>query len=105
ATLLQQHGAPAGSVGMNFELPGVDGEMYTLTSLRGKRTLLIFIASDCPHSLRLLPALAKLPLAAEQNDLRIAIISTGSMDANRTLAERFALRFPVLVQAQREVAD
>ena len=103
--LLQQHGAPAGSVGMNFELPAVDGNNYTLTLLKGKRTLLIFIAHDCPHSLSLFPALNQLPLAPGQPDLHIAIISTGDFDENRALVERFAIPFPVLVQQGNEVAS
>jgi peroxiredoxin len=103
--LLLQYGAPAGSVGMNFELPAVDGNQYTLTLLKGTRTLLIFIAHDCPHSLSLLPALSQLPLAPGQDDLHIAIISTGGMAENRALVERFAIPFPVLVQERNEVAD
>lgn len=103
--LLNQHGAPAGSVAMNFELPAVDGASYTLTLLKGKRTLLIFIAVDCPHSLQLLPALAELPPASGADDLHIAIISTGEMAANRALVERFGIPFPVLVQEKHEVAD
>ena len=103
ATLAQQ-GAPAGSVGMNFELPAVDGKNYTLTMLKGKRTLVIFIAPDCPYSLGLFPSLNQLPLAHDQDDLRVAIISTGDMAANRALVERFAIPFPVLVQERNEVA-
>lgn len=99
-----QRGAPAGSVGMNFELPDLDGSLQTLTLLRGKLTLLIFIAPDCAQSVALLPELAKLPLTTP-DDLHIVLISTGDPDANRLLAERSSITFPLLLQNDREVAD
>jgi peroxiredoxin len=102
STLLMQRGAPAGSVGMNFELPSLDGTRLTLTLLRGKRTLLVFIAPDCPQSAALLPELARL---APSDDLRIAFISTGDPEANRALAERAGITMPLLLQENREVAD
>ena len=104
ATVLMQRGAPAGSVGMNFELPSLDGTNLTLTLLRGKRTLLIFIAPDCPHSAALLPELAKVP-HDPAGDLHIAIISTGDPQANQELAERSGIDLPYLLQKDREVAD
>jgi len=103
ATLVQR-GAPAGSVGMNFELPVLDGTTTTLTLLRGKRTLLIFIAPDCPQSAALLPELAKLPRPTS-DELHIVLISTGDPHANRMLTERSGITFPLLLQNNREVAD
>lgn len=103
-TLLMQRGAPAGSVGMNFELPDLDGINTTLTMLRGRRTLLVFIAPDCPQSAALLPELARLSLPTS-GELHIALISTGEPQANRLLVERSGVRFPLLLQQDREVAD
>jgi hypothetical protein len=54
---LFQYGAPPGSVGMNFELPSLLGEKWTLTRLKGRRLLLIFLSPTCPHSQALLSAL------------------------------------------------
>ncbi|HVX29460.1 MAG TPA: TlpA disulfide reductase family protein, partial [Nitrolancea sp.] len=101
---LMRSGAPAGSIGMNFELPDLNGKLSTLTMLRGARTLLIFIAPDCPHSAALLPELARLPIVSS-DELQIVLISTGKAEVNRALVERAGITFPVLLQRDSEVAD
>ncbi len=102
---LFEHGAPPGSVAMNFELRGVDGEQYTFTRLKRDRTMLIFIAPDCERSRGLLDSLARLPIDLDQPHFRIALISTGTMAENESLARSFNLHVPLLVQERDEVDD
>ena len=100
----QRTGFPRGSVAMNFELPGIDGNHYTFTSLKRERTLLIFIAPDCEQSRVLLQALNDLQLNLDPPECRIALISTGSFNDNQELAREFGLDIPLLVQEREEVS-
>jgi len=97
------HGAPSGSVAMNFELPGIDGLHYTFTSLKRDRTLLIFIEPDCDQSRALLCALAELKMDLDPPNCRIALISAGSFNENQRLAQEFGLNIPLLIQERDEV--
>jgi peroxiredoxin len=101
---LMERGLPAGSICTNFDLPSLDGARYSLTQFRGRRTLLIFISPDCPQSASLLQELAKLP-SPTPDDFQIVLISSGDPAPNRLLAERTGVRFPLLLQTHREVAD
>lgn len=101
---LFRYGAPPGSVGMNFELPSLNGTMTTLTQYKGRQVLLIFIAPDCPHSRSMLPALARLPADPSPDQPVIVIISHGDLTENRRIMEQYGIRLPVLVQEQNEVS-
>lgn len=101
---LLEHGAPPGSVGMNFELPSLTEERWTLTQLKGRRLLLIFVSPDCPHSQSLLPGLAHLPANPPSPLPLVVIISHGDRETNRRLMERHRVQLPVLLQEQNEVA-
>lgn len=101
---LFEYGAPTGSVGMNFELPSTSGAMCTLTQLKGRRVLLIFIAPDCPASRSMLPGLARLTADPAPEQPQVVIISSGAMDVNRELAEHFQITVPFLVQDRNDVS-
>ena len=101
---LFQFGAPPGSVGMNFELPALDGSSHTLAGMGGRRLLLIFISPTCPSSESLLPALAGLPMEPPPDRPRIVLVSSGDPEANRRLVERYGVRHRVLLQERNEVA-
>lgn len=101
---LFQHGAPPGSVGMNFELPSLAGETWTLTRLKGRRLFLIFFSPSCPHSRSLLPGLAQLPADPPPDLPLVIIVSRGDRETNRRLMERHQVQVPVLLQDQNEVA-
>jgi peroxiredoxin len=102
--VLYAYGAPPGSVAMNFELPAITGDSLTLTRFKGRRTLLIFIAPDCPASQSILPALAGMSTFQPEDQPQIIIVSTGGMDENRALMERYGVTFPVVVQDDNEVS-
>jgi hypothetical protein len=101
---LFQHGAPPGSVGMNFELPSLTGEKWTLTSLKGRRLLLIFFSPSCPHSQSLLPGLAQLPANPPPPLPLTVIVSHGDRTTNLRLMEHHRVQLPVLLQEHNEVA-
>lgn len=103
-TYLLEHGAPPGSVGMNFELPSLSGERWTLTQIKGRRVLLIFISPDCPHSQSLLPGLAQLPANPPSPLPLVVIVSHGDRETNLRLMERHRIQLPVLLQEHNEVA-
>lgn len=97
-------GMPAGSVGMNFELPSLDGTNRTLTMYKGRRVLLIFISGDCNHSVALLPALTSLPVDPAPDQPLAVLIAGGSPDRLRLFTEEAGIRLPVLLQTSGEVS-
>ncbi len=98
-------GLPEGAPAPGFKLEGLFGETTTLDSLRaaGKPVLLIFADPGCGPCNALMP-----DIAAWQRDhatrLTIALISRGSVDANRAKAREHGLAH-VLLQKDREVAQ
>jgi peroxiredoxin len=96
--------APPGSVGMNFELPSLMGEKWTLTRLKGRRLLLIFLSPTCPHSQARLSALAHLPANPPPHLPLVVIVSRGDRETNLRLMERHGVELPVLLQDDNEVA-
>lgn len=90
-------GMPAPS----FALPDLDGHVITLEDLlaEGRGALLFFTDPGCSHCDPLLPV-----LAAAHDGPPVAIISRGSVQANRAKAGRHGLT-PILLQTDFEVAD
>lgn len=97
-------GAPPGSVGMNFDLPALDGSRASLLDWSGQRVLLVFIAPDCPGSEALLAGLATLPPEPLAGRPQIVLISTGDPERTRALVARHGVRHPVLLQERNEVS-
>jgi methylamine dehydrogenase accessory protein MauD len=98
-------GLQVGDTAPLFELRTISGEMLGLQGLRGRgaTVLLLFTDPQCG------PCTALLPVVAEwQRDyvdqVRIAVISRGDVEANRSLAERYSVR-DVLLQHGNEIAD
>ncbi len=90
-------GMPAPS----FALPDLDGHLITLEDLLadGGGALLFFTDPGCGHCDPLLPRLAALDAGPP-----VAVISRGSVQANRAKAGRHGLT-PILLQNDFEVAD
>lgn len=97
----------------DFLLPGVDGQTYRLSEVRGPQgTLVMFICNHCPYVKAILPRLV--------NDLTelkalgvnaVAIMSNDpadypedSFDNMKQVAERFAFPFPYLFDETQAVA-
>lgn len=98
-------GLPVGSPAPSFELPLLSGQRVTLDDLReeGKPALLIFSDADCVPCNALLPEVVYWERQHAPR-LTIALVSRGSLDANRAKADAYGLK-NVLLQQDREVMD
>jgi peroxiredoxin/uncharacterized membrane protein YphA (DoxX/SURF4 family) len=100
----QPVGLAEGTVAPAFALNDILGNSISLDSLRGSGTPVLLIFSDpgCGPCNSLLPDIGR--WQREQSDrLTVALVSRGSIDANKSKAEEHGL-FNVLIQNDREVA-
>ena len=76
-------GLPVGTAAPEFELPGMDGEKRTLSSLRqsGRDVLLVFSSPYCPSCQALAPSLVRWKKELE-GSLKIVVVSRGSRQEN-----------------------
>lgn len=96
-------GLLVGHLAPEFELRSIGGDRITLAALRaqGRPVLLVFTNPDCAPCDAVLDDVSR--WQREHADrLNIALISRGSIEANRAKAERYALG-TVLLQKRREV--
>jgi hypothetical protein len=74
----------------------------SLSEWQGRRVILVFVQPDCPHSRKLLPAIAGLtPDPAEDSPAPI-LVTTGPDPDILRLVKEFGLRCPVLIQDDAE---
>jgi len=96
-----------------FSLPGVDGKLHTLESLRGpKGTLVAFICNHCPYVKTVIGRLVR--DAAELQRLGVATVAICSndpvshpadnFDNMKIFARQHAFTFPYLHDATQQVA-
>ena len=95
---------PIGSPAPDFQLSGVLGETHTLRALlaSGRPLMLVFSDPDCGPCNALLPELGRWQ-REQANELNIALVSRGDIDANLGKAREHGLG-QVLLQKNREVA-
>ncbi len=105
ASALLPPGLPVGTRAPAFSLPGVRGETITLDSLvgRGRPVALVFADPYCGPCRRLLPLIGRWQ-ATVADQLTIAILTTGSMRDNRTMAQEHGVT-DMLVQDDAEVME
>ena len=96
-----------------FDLPGVDGERWTLERAAGPRGVLVaFICNHCPYVLAILDRLVR-----DAGDLRLLGIGVVGINANdaaaypadgfvqmQELARARGLNFPYLIDETQEIA-
>jgi len=87
-----------------FELPDLHGEPRRLSHWLGRRLLLIFVQSDSHFFAELAPELAALPIDGSNGSPLPVLITTGDSAKTRRLVTEHAIRAPILVQQQMEVA-
>jgi peroxiredoxin len=97
-------GLPLGTVAPDFELPDLTGVRRKLSEFRQQNVLLVFFNPQCGFCTKMAADLATLP--AEAGDQRAVpiVITTGDVEENRKLVERYGIRCLVLLQQQMEVA-
>jgi hypothetical protein len=98
-------GLLAGTVAPSFALATPPGPIRSLEDLREQRlpAVLVFVDPDCQPCAALLPEVSGWQ-RRHGSRLRIAVISRGTVDANRSLVERFDLA-DVLLQKASEVSE
>jgi thiol-disulfide isomerase/thioredoxin len=101
----EQPGLPVGSPAPNFRVRGLDGNRVTLDALRsgGRAVLLLFVSPTCGPCIGLMPDIARW-----QDEyapaLSLALISSGSAQANREKAKEYGAS-RILLQRSFEVGD
>lgn len=100
-------GLPVGTPAPAFALPRISGEVATLATLlnqpraRGKPLLLYFSNPSCAPCNGFMPQISEWQ---KQTRFGVVVISTGSVESNRTSVEQHALT-DLLLQQDREVAE
>jgi peroxiredoxin len=98
-------GLPVGTQAPGFALPTLSGETTTLQALRalGKPVVVIFSDPGCGPCTALLPEIGRWQ-REHATKLVVALISRGTVEANRPKASEYGLTH-VLLQQDREVAQ
>jgi len=102
-----------GTPAVNFELPGVDGNNYTLADLKGEKGLLVmFICNHCPYvkavidrivrDTKELKALGMNSVAIMSNDP--SLYEEDSFENMQKIATDMAFPFPYLLDETQQVA-
>jgi peroxiredoxin len=95
---------PLGSAAPAFELPDLAGSQRSLVEFKGRRVLLIFFSPHCGFCTRMADDLAKVPVEDGGDRVLPLLLSTGTVNDNRSMVEEYALRCPLVLQRQMEVA-
>lgn len=89
-----------------FQLPGLDGEIYSLADFRGEPVIISFSATWCPPCRQELPLLQK--IYEEYKDkarLNVLVIdSREPRDKVEAFAQELSITFPVLLDEKGQVA-
>ena len=88
---------------MEFLLPGLDGEIYTLSDFNGKVYIIDFWATWCGPCRLSIPFLKRLYGELRGKGLVVIGIGLDSEPALRSFAEQMEIDYPVLV-GTREIA-
>lgn len=87
-------GLPAGSPAPSFSLPDLAGHLVSLEDFAGRRLLLVFASPHCPACRKMYPHLRA--FAEEHPEVVVVMVSLGTPEENRAVAEEQGLGFPVL---------
>jgi len=91
-------GLKAGTPAPLFRLPDIGGGVVSLSDYLGRRVLLVFSDPHCGPCDELAPELAQLHQQHSRNGLQFILVGRGDRAENRRKAERFGIRFPVVLQ-------
>jgi len=90
----------------SFQLPGLDGEIYSLSDFRGEPVVISFSATWCPPCRQELPLLQK--MYEEYKDkarLNVLVIDSEEPQSKvEAFAQELGLTFPVLLDEEGKVA-
>jgi peroxiredoxin len=97
-------GLPLGTAAPDFELPDLTGVRRKLSEFRGRDLLLIFFNPQCGFCTKMAADLAALPADGGAGGTVPIVVTTGNVEENRKLVERYGIRCLVLRQEQMKVA-
>ncbi len=88
-------GLPVGSRAPSFSLPDLSGRLVSLEDFAGQRLLLVFASPQCPACREMYPHLRA--FAEAHPAVAVVMVSLGTVEENRRVAEEQGLGFPVLM--------
>lgn len=90
----QEMGLEIGVEAPDFSLSDTDGSAVSLRDFAGRRVLLVFASLQCPACVAMYPHVRA--FSERREDVQVVMISRGSVEGNRQLAEEQGFDFPVL---------
>ena len=87
-----------------FQGEGLNGAV-DLETMVGERLLVLFVHPTCPPCKEFFISLNGEPEHIEQQGARLVLVSGGSHEQNREMAEEFKLSCPLVIQQEHEIAD
>ena len=111
--LLHSTKIPLGTLAHDFELPGVDGKTYTLSSFANQKILvLIFMCNHCPYVKAVLQRLIDLQNSFSKYRVQLTGINSNdatrypddSFDNMKAVAQERGVSFPYLFDETQETA-
>ncbi len=98
----QPSGLPPGTKAPPFTLPDLSGQPVSLDALAGREVLLVFASPRCPACREMYPHLRA--FAQKHPEMAVVMVSLGSREENRGVAEEQGLTFPVVEGDERVMA-
>jgi methylamine dehydrogenase accessory protein MauD len=87
-------GPEVGTQAPDFTLPDTEGRLVGLAGLAGQRVLLAFSSTQCPGCTEMYPHLKA--FSEGHQDIRVTMVSRGTVEENHRLVEEQGFAFPVL---------
>ena len=91
----------------NFEFPGLDGEVVSLTDYRGKVVLVNIWATWCRPCVDEMPSMQKLYQEFQDDEFEILAVSIDTLGPKAVAAfmQKYRLTFPVLLDPQGTIKE
>ena len=111
--LLNSTMVPLGTAAINFKLPGVDGEEYSLTSFTEDSVLvIIFMCNHCPYVKAVIQRLIDLQKEVLDQGVRLVGINCNdakkyaddSFENMKSVSKGWRMNFPYLFDESQEIA-
>lgn len=94
-----------GSIAPAFTLTDTEGKDWSLTDLRGKKTLLLFWATWCPYCAQELPRIRSLPASAKGDFNVIGVTFKETPETVTAYRDKENIAFPLLLDPNAVVAE